>query len=106
MLPTACFELCSLTSTPGPDNLFKCFQTLDLCYDQIIHPQKSFTVRALLDSVMGRLMELKFEMINLEKSEFHYMDDIISDLGLTPFDVEITGTCDRCCIGNRISEFY
>jgi len=71
---------------------FKCFQTLDLCYDQIVHPQKNLTMRRLLDAVMGRLIELKYQMIELEKSEFHFMDDIIADMELTPHDVELSGT--------------
>ena len=33
---------------------------------------------------MGRILELKNEMVNLEYSEFHYMDDVLSDLKLTP----------------------
>ena len=40
---------------------------------------------------MGRLIELKYQMIELEKSEFHFMDDVIADMELTPHDVEITG---------------
>ena len=39
---------------------------------------------------MGRLIELKYEMIELEKSEYHFMDDVIADMELTPQDVEIT----------------
>ena len=64
---------------------------LDLAYDQIVHPQKNLTLRVLLDAVMGRLVELKYEMIQLEQSEYHYMDDVIADMELTPHDVEITG---------------
>ena len=32
----------------------------------------------------GRVLELKNEMVNLEFSEFHYFDDVLSDLKLTP----------------------
>jgi len=49
-------------------------------------------MRRLLDAVMGRLIELKYQMIELEKSEFHFMDDIIADMELTPHDVELSGT--------------
>ena len=48
-------------------------------------------MRRLLDAVMGRLIELKYQMIELEKSEFHFMDDIIADMELTPHDVELSG---------------
>ena len=79
---------------------------LDLAYDQIVHPQKNLTLRVLLDAVMGRLVELKYEMIQLEQSEYHYMDDVIADMELTPHDVEITGMPrDRLFSGLRGSIF-
>lgn len=62
---------------------------LDECYDQVVHPQKNRSLRVLLDSVMGRLVEIKIEMINLEKTEFHYLDDICQDMKLTPSDIEL-----------------
>ena len=33
---------------------------------------------------MGRILELKNEMVLLEFSEYHYFDDVLSDLKLTP----------------------
>ena len=33
---------------------------------------------------MGRLLELKNEMVELELSEFHFFDDLLQDLKLTP----------------------
>ncbi|KAK3595612.1 hypothetical protein CHS0354_009573 [Potamilus streckersoni] len=65
------------------------FRRLEQCYDQIVHPQKRRVLRHVLDSVMGRILELKHEMVNLEFSEYHYFDDVLSDLKLTPNDVEI-----------------
>ena len=41
-------------------------------------------MRQVLDGTMGRLLEVKDEMVNLEFSEFHYFDDVLSDLKLTP----------------------
>lgn len=38
---------------------------------------------------MGRLLELKYEMIELEKTEFHYIDDICQDMKLTHHDIEL-----------------
>uniref|UniRef100_A0A4W5LSZ3 Uncharacterized protein n=1 Tax=Hucho hucho TaxID=62062 RepID=A0A4W5LSZ3_9TELE len=46
-------------------------------------------VRHMLDGVMGRLLELKNEMVELEFSEFHYFDDVLQDLKLTPEDLEV-----------------
>lgn len=65
------------------------FRKLEQCYDQIVHPQKRRVLRHVLDGTMGRILELKNEMVNLEFSEFHYFDDVLSDLKLTPQDVEM-----------------
>ncbi|XP_067250755.1 dynein regulatory complex protein 11 [Chanodichthys erythropterus] len=65
------------------------FRQLEEAYDQSVHPQKRRVIRQVLDSVMGRVLELKNEMVEKEFSEYHYMDDIIQDLKLTPEDLEI-----------------
>ena len=57
---------------------------LEQCYDQIVHPQKRRVLRHVLDGTIGRILELKNEMVQLEFSEFHYFDDVLSDLKLTP----------------------
>ncbi|XP_074171682.1 dynein regulatory complex protein 11 isoform X2 [Rhinolophus sinicus] len=60
------------------------FRNLENVYDQIVHPQKRILIRKILDGVMGRILELKSEMVELELSEFHYFDDILQDLKLAP----------------------
>lgn len=60
------------------------FRRLEQAYDQIVHPQKRRVLRHVLDGVMGRVLELKNEMVSLEISEYHYFDDVLSDLKLTP----------------------
>lgn len=60
------------------------FRKLEQCYDQMVHPQKRRTVRKTLDGVIGRILELKKEMLNLDFCEFQYFDDVLSDLKLTP----------------------
>lgn len=65
------------------------FRRLEECYDQITHAQKRRILRHVLDGVIGRLIELKHEMINLELSEFHFFDDVLQDLKLTPNDIEL-----------------
>lgn len=67
------------------------FRKMEQCYDQIVHPQKRRVLRHVLDGTMGRILELKHEMVNLEFSEYHYFDDVLSDLKLTP--VRIVTTC-------------
>lgn len=60
------------------------FGNLENVYDQIVHPQKRRLIRKILDGVMGRILELKNEMVELELTEFHYFDDILQDLKLAP----------------------
>uniref|UniRef100_M3XIE1 Zgc:153738 n=1 Tax=Latimeria chalumnae TaxID=7897 RepID=M3XIE1_LATCH len=65
------------------------FRKLESAYDQLVHPQKRTVLRLVLDGVMGRILELKNEMVQCEFSEYHYVDDIVQDLKLTPEDIEI-----------------
>jgi IQ and AAA domain-containing protein len=65
------------------------FRRLEECYDQITHAQKRRVLRHVLDGVIGRIIELKHEMIKLELSEYHYFDDVLQDLKLTPNDIEL-----------------
>eukprot|EP00079_Xenopus_tropicalis_P030638 XP_012826779.1 PREDICTED: IQ and AAA domain-containing protein 1 isoform X2 [Xenopus tropicalis] len=65
------------------------FRSLELAYDQMTHPQKRRVVRVVLDGVMGRILELKNELVELEISEFHYFDDILQDLKMGPECLEI-----------------
>ncbi|XP_068959245.1 dynein regulatory complex protein 11 [Petaurus breviceps papuanus] len=65
------------------------FRNLENVYDQIVHPQKRILIRQVLDAVMGRVLELKNEMVELEFSEFHYFDDILQDLKLSPEELDI-----------------
>ena len=60
------------------------FRKLEECYDQITHAQKRRLLRHLLDACIGRVIELKHEMIQLEFSEYHFFDDVLQDLKLTP----------------------
>uniref|UniRef100_A0A671KY90 IQ motif containing with AAA domain 1 n=1 Tax=Sinocyclocheilus anshuiensis TaxID=1608454 RepID=A0A671KY90_9TELE len=67
----------------------KIFHALEEVYDRIVHPQKRRVVHQVLEGVMGRLVELKNEMVELEYSEFHYFDDILQDIKMTPEDLEV-----------------
>ncbi|XP_056607579.1 dynein regulatory complex protein 11 isoform X1 [Triplophysa dalaica] len=67
----------------------KIFRSLEEVYDQIFHPQKRRVVHHVLEGVMGRLVELKNEMVELEYSEFQYFDDILQDFKMTPEDLEV-----------------
>lgn len=84
------------------------FRNMENVYDQIVHPQKRMLIRKVLDGVMGRILELKNEMVELEMTEFHYFDDILQDLKLSPVSVTVyfirilleirqTGLCPVVC---------
>ncbi|NXX33363.1 DRC11 protein, partial [Nicator chloris] len=65
------------------------FRNLEAAHDHLIHQQKRAAVRQALDGVMGRILEIKREMVALENSECHHMDDILMDLKRVPEDIEI-----------------
>ncbi|XP_068101429.1 dynein regulatory complex protein 11 isoform X2 [Hyperolius riggenbachi] len=65
------------------------FRNLELAHDQITHPQKRRVILLVLDGVMGRILELKEELVELEISEFQYFDDILQDLKMGPENLEI-----------------
>ncbi|NXL50858.1 DRC11 protein, partial [Podilymbus podiceps] len=65
------------------------FRSLETAHDQLLHQQKRTAIRQVLDGVIGRILEMKKEMVELENSEFHYIDDILEDLKLLPEDVEV-----------------
>lgn len=73
------------------------FRNLEDVYDQIVHPQKRILIRKILDGVMGRLLELKNEMVELELTEFHYFDDILQDLKLAPVSTQLLLLSVSCC---------
>ncbi|XP_034243046.1 dynein regulatory complex protein 11-like [Thrips palmi] len=63
---------------------------LDEVHDQLVHPQKRILIRRLLDGCIGRLLELKHELYTeLDKSNFHYMDDLLIEQKLTHQDLEV-----------------
>ena len=46
-------------------------------------------------SVLLRVLELKAEMVSVEMLEYHYFDDILSDMKLTPVSSPLSPT-DLC----------
>ncbi|NXM37064.1 DRC11 protein, partial [Oxyruncus cristatus] len=65
------------------------FRNLAAAYDHLIHQQKRAAIRPVLDSVMGRILEIKKEMVKLDNSECQYLDDILMELKRPPEDIEI-----------------
>ncbi|NXM95901.1 DRC11 protein, partial [Sylvia borin] len=64
-------------------------RNLEAAHAHLIHQQKRAAVRQVLDGVIGRLLEIKREMVALEKCECHHMDGILMDLKRVPEDIEI-----------------
>ncbi|NWW78776.1 DRC11 protein, partial [Climacteris rufus] len=65
------------------------FSNLEMAHHHLIHQQKQAAIRQVLDGVIGRILEIKKEMVTLENSECHYMDDILIELKRAPADIEI-----------------
>ena len=65
------------------------FRRLEDCYDQVFHPQKRRLLRTTLEGTIGRILELKHEMLGLDFSEYHYFDDLLLSMKLTPNDIEL-----------------
>ena len=64
------------------------FRKLEECYDQILHPQKRADVRVVLDSTIGRLLEVKRCLVRHCGDYVNY-DDVLVDLKLVPEVLEI-----------------
>lgn len=62
---------------------------LEKCYDLIVHPQKRRLLRRTLEAAIGRLIELKHELLGLDFSEYHYFDEFMLAMKLTPEDIEL-----------------
>lgn len=62
---------------------------LEEVYDQMLQPQKRTLIRKLLDSCLGRVVEMKHDLVVLDSSEFSYNDDVLEKLKLTPLDLEV-----------------
>ncbi|XP_078041625.1 dynein regulatory complex protein 11 [Augochlora pura] len=62
---------------------------LETCYDLVVQPQKRLLIRQLLDSCLGRILELKHDLVEIDLSEYTYFDDILINLNITPQEIEI-----------------
>lgn len=62
---------------------------LDKMYDEEIQPQMGIAIRRLLEAANKRLMELKEDLVEIDVSEYHYIDGNVVQLKLVPKDFEI-----------------
>lgn len=51
---------------------------LDVVYDQLLQPQKRLIVKRLLEACLGRLIEIKHDLVELHLSDFTFDDDEVS----------------------------
>nr|XP_012229664.1 PREDICTED: IQ and AAA domain-containing protein 1 [Linepithema humile]XP_012229666.1 PREDICTED: IQ and AAA domain-containing protein 1 [Linepithema humile]XP_012229667.1 PREDICTED: IQ and AAA domain-containing protein 1 [Linepithema humile] len=62
---------------------------LEQCYDQVIQPQKRLLIKRSLNASLGRMLELKHELVNIDLSEHSYYDDVLIECDVTPQEAEI-----------------
>lgn len=62
---------------------------LERCYDQMIQPQKRLLIKRLLDATLGRVLELKHQLVNIDLSEYSYYDNALIECDVTPQEAEI-----------------
>jgi len=66
------------------------FRKLEESYDQMVHPQKRMDIKKALEAVMGRVLEVKELLIELNKKVvFINLDDVLVDLKLPPSVLEV-----------------
>lgn len=65
------------------------YKKLEAAYDQIVHPQKRITVRKALIATIGRMLETKKQLVELENSDTHVFNELLRTLKLNPQDLEI-----------------
>lgn len=51
---------------------------LDAVYDQMLQPQKRLIVKRLLEACLGRLIEIKHDLVEVHLSDYTYDDDEVS----------------------------
>lgn len=62
---------------------------LETIYDQMLQPQKRVLIRKLFDACLGRVVELKHDLVNIDMMEFSYNDAVMERLELSPADIEL-----------------
>ncbi|CAL7945569.1 unnamed protein product [Xylocopa violacea] len=63
---------------------------LIVCHDQMVQTQKRDLIKRVLDGAVGRMLEYKREIVNLNYYDYQWPDDFMNQLKYTPNDVEIS----------------
>ena len=63
---------------------------LEAAYDQMVHPQKRMDIKKALEAVIGRVLEVKEKLTDMNKKvSFINLDDVLVDLKLSPNVLEV-----------------
>ncbi|GFY34994.1 IQ and AAA domain-containing protein 1 [Trichonephila clavipes] len=85
---TIALEQERLTAMQKTSNLYLGYiqisNRLSDCHKNILQPQKRRLLQKLVDNCIGRALELKHELVGLEFSEVHYLDDLLLEMKLVP----------------------
>lgn len=60
-----------------------------LCYEHIAQPQKRIYLKKLVEACIGRVLELKHDLVALETSEFQFLDHMLLSLRMVPKDMDL-----------------
>ncbi|XP_042899684.1 dynein regulatory complex protein 11-like [Parasteatoda tepidariorum] len=59
------------------------------CHRNILQPQKRNLLQKLIDNCIGRVLELKHELVGLEFSEIQFLDEVLLELKMVPSEMDI-----------------
>ena len=65
------------------------YKNLEDCYDQHVHPQKRIDIKAVLEAVIGRMLEIKQCLVKIKSMHYIDFDSILVDLKLIPETLEL-----------------
>lgn len=59
------------------------------CVDQMVQPQKKQLIRKLLEATLGRVLELKNDLVEADLCDYTHCGEAIEELNVTPLQVEL-----------------
>ncbi|KAI8895101.1 hypothetical protein BC833DRAFT_602431 [Globomyces pollinis-pini] len=66
------------------------YRKLEDSYDELLHPQKRRLLRDAVIACIGRLLEIKHILVDLESTDFHNYNDILINMNLTPDSLNVS----------------
>ncbi|KYM86111.1 IQ and AAA domain-containing protein 1 [Atta colombica] len=60
-----------------------------MCYDQMVQTQKRELIKKMLDCAIGRMLEYKKKIVQLDNTDYQWPDDILNQIKFTPDDIEL-----------------